>query len=275
VETFVATAAGDAMRVLVLEAADRLVVHDGSETETVDLAGLATAENVRLALTDEEMLALTRGRMIRWPLDDAGRPVADRPSRVLNPPDARGWALAIAAFAAMAITVLILRPTKVASGLAVAIEPAPPVLRLSAWLLDIALVMPLALVAAAEVLDVELVPLFEALLARQVPLRGESVLLVVELLTLVYFVTAEALFGRTLGKRALGLRVVRVDGERAGLLAIIVRNLFRLLVDQYGGALLVLLTKNRQRVGDWAGRTLVVRRGAETPREGSDPPSGG
>ena len=44
-----------------------------------------------------------------------------------------------------------------------------------------------------------------------------------------YFTLAEGLWGRTLGKAAIGLRVVRLDGARATMYESFVRNLLRLL----------------------------------------------
>jgi len=73
----------------------------------------------------------------------------------------------------------------------------------------------------------------------------------------------EALFGMTLGKMAVGLRVERVDGGRLLPLQALVRNLLRPvdLFPPYTGALglgLVALTRLRQRLGDFAAGTVVV-----------------
>ena len=70
--------------------------------------------------------------------------------------------------------------------------------------------------------------------------------------------------GRTPGKRATGLRVVRLGGEPVGFLASAVRNLLRLIDMQPGilnavGAACVLFTRHNQRLGDLAAGTLVVR----------------
>jgi uncharacterized RDD family membrane protein YckC len=48
------------------------------------------------------------------------------------------------------------------------------------------------------------------------------------LIVLVYFVLAEALFERTLGKELMGLRVVRLDGKRLDLWSSSVRNLSKI-----------------------------------------------
>jgi uncharacterized RDD family membrane protein YckC len=69
--------------------------------------------------------------------------------------------------------------------------------------------------------------------------------------------------GRTLGKRATGLRVVTDGGAQVGLRASLIRNFLRLLegvATFYVPAMIsVLATKNNQRLGDLAGGTLVVR----------------
>ena len=52
---------------------------------------------------------------------------------------------------------------------------------------------------------------------------------IASLIMLAYFVLADALFGRTLGKELLGLRVTRVDGKRIDLWASFVRNLSKIV----------------------------------------------
>lgn len=70
--------------------------------------------------------------------------------------------------------------------------------------------------------------------------------------------------GRTPGKRAAGLRVVRLGGEPVGFVSAAVRNLLRLVDMQPGflyvvGATCILFTRRNQRLGDLAAGTLVVR----------------
>jgi uncharacterized RDD family membrane protein YckC len=70
--------------------------------------------------------------------------------------------------------------------------------------------------------------------------------------------------GRTPGKRAAGLRVVRLGGEPVGFLASAVRNLLRPVDMQPGfmyavGAVTILFSRRNQRLGDLAAGTLVVR----------------
>ena len=65
--------------------------------------------------------------------------------------------------------------------------------------------------------------------------------------------------GRTPGKRAMGLRVIQTEGQPARLAAILLRNLLRPVDMVAIGPILILLTNRRQRLGDLAGGTLVVR----------------
>ncbi len=95
----------------------------------------------------------------------------------------------------------------------------------------------------------------------QVSLDGAPAL-VWAALALLYYFLSEAISGRTLGKRLLGVRVAAAGGGRAGAGQIAVRTVFR-LIDGIGfyliGLIVVLATgKRRQRLGDLAARTTVV-----------------
>jgi uncharacterized RDD family membrane protein YckC len=69
--------------------------------------------------------------------------------------------------------------------------------------------------------------------------------------------------GRTIGKRAAGIRVVKDGGAPVGLRASLIRNIIRLvegLATLYLlASIAVLASKNNQRLGDHAAGTLVVR----------------
>jgi uncharacterized RDD family membrane protein YckC len=89
------------------------------------------------------------------------------------------------------------------------------------------------------------------------------------LIAWLYFVLLEWLWnGQTIGKRIFGLRVISEDGEPARFVAVIVRNLVRVvdfLPVLYGLGLVTLIVSSRsQRLGDYAGGTFVVR--APRPR---------
>jgi uncharacterized RDD family membrane protein YckC len=68
--------------------------------------------------------------------------------------------------------------------------------------------------------------------------------------------------GRTLGKRAVGLRVVRDGGGPVGLRASLIRNVIRLFEATllYVPAIVsIIATRTNQRLGDLAAGTLVIR----------------
>ncbi len=78
----------------------------------------------------------------------------------------------------------------------------------------------------------------------------------------VYFVVFEATTGRSLGKRALGLRVVSTTGRAIGLRAAALRNLLRAadaLPTGYGVGLVAMAISPRfQRLGDLVAGTMVI-----------------
>jgi uncharacterized RDD family membrane protein YckC len=76
-----------------------------------------------------------------------------------------------------------------------------------------------------------------------------------------YFLLFELLWGgQSPGKRALGLRVVRRDGQPLGFTPALVRNTLR-WIDQPGliGVFIMLVDSESRRLGDLAAGTLVVR----------------
>jgi uncharacterized RDD family membrane protein YckC len=84
------------------------------------------------------------------------------------------------------------------------------------------------------------------------------------LVLFVYDIAFEVLrSGRTPGKQVAGLRVVRSGGQPVGFLASLIRNVLRiidLLPTAYlVGTILIVVTRQNQRLGDIAAGTLVVR----------------
>ncbi len=89
---------------------------------------------------------------------------------------------------------------------------------------------------------------------------GRSLEIFLVSLTLAYFFICEALWGQTIGKRVLGLRVLMHDGRPATASAVSARTVFRLIDDGPIGLVVMLLTgKRRQRIGDLVGGTIVAR----------------
>lgn len=80
---------------------------------------------------------------------------------------------------------------------------------------------------------------------------------------IAYFTLLEGLFGETVGKAVVGLRVTDQEGRRAGWRAVLVRNVLR-VVDSFPGvylvgALVARFSPLHQRIGDRVAGTLVVR----------------
>jgi uncharacterized RDD family membrane protein YckC len=84
----------------------------------------------------------------------------------------------------------------------------------------------------------------------------------------LYFWLAEGLFGATLGKAIAGIRVRAKDGQRCGLKASLLRNVLR-IVDGIGvylvGFIIAILSKTRQRLGDYVAGTVVVENAIAKP----------
>lgn len=84
------------------------------------------------------------------------------------------------------------------------------------------------------------------------------------LLGMLYFAVPEAMFGASLGKHLMRLKVVRFDGRPLGIRDVVIRNVLKpidfLPVLYLLGGMLVLATPGSQRLGDVAGGTTVVYR---------------
>ncbi len=77
-----------------------------------------------------------------------------------------------------------------------------------------------------------------------------------------YYVAFEGVYGRTPGKRLLGLVVVRRDGSACDLRAAAIRNVLRVVdgaVFYLVGAVVAVLTGDDRRIGDHVAGTAVVR----------------
>jgi uncharacterized RDD family membrane protein YckC len=131
--------------------------------------------------------------------------------------------------------------------LAVAIDG---VLLFFVWLL-VALVWYLALVGAGSFADITKAP------------SSQPLWIVAGVGVPLYFWLGQTVWGRTLGMRLCGLRVVATSGGRPGAVASLVRTLL-MAVDWLPacfalGALVIWLTPRNQRLGDLAARTVVTR----------------
>jgi hypothetical protein len=83
------------------------------------------------------------------------------------------------------------------------------------------------------------------------------------LFVFAYFLTMEGFTGQTLGKKALGIKVVRLDGQEPALGDYAIRTLFHLIDVLFTSGLLAIVlisfSAKKQRVGDMAANTSVVK----------------
>ena len=95
-------------------------------------------------------------------------------------------------------------------------------------------------------------------------LGGSGVLNVVLLGSLfIYYVVLESIFAASVGKLVCRMRVVMADGSNATGLAVVVRNVIRVpeaIFFYIPSGISCAVSPRRQRLGDHAARTVVVRR---------------
>jgi uncharacterized RDD family membrane protein YckC len=140
-------------------------------------------------------------------------------------------------------------------GIEFALPLAGPFSRMLALLVDLA-----AVAALGSVLEKALSP-FQPI---SKDLTGGVLVVADFVIALVYAMVAEWLWrGQTVGKRLLGLRVVDAHGLRLEPSQVIVRNLLRLLdalpALYLTGGIACVFSRHRQRLGDLAAGTVVVR----------------
>jgi uncharacterized RDD family membrane protein YckC len=100
------------------------------------------------------------------------------------------------------------------------------------------------------------------------PARIDTPVLLVVGLYVAHTLATETFTGMTLGKRILGLRVVSHDGSAANVWQALLRNAVKPVeLMAWPLLLFILLNPGRQRMGDLAARTAVVR-----PAVAKDPP---
>ena len=147
-------------------------------------------------------------------------------------------------------------------GVVFALPLAGPVTRFLAWAIDIAAVLVLMRLSRYVL---SLFAVVSPDMSRGLAILSFFALLVLYPITLEWFWN-----GRTVGKRILGLRVMDERGLRLTFSQVALRNLLRavdLLPFLYlTGGLACLINRHRQRLGDFAANTIVVReRSPRTP----------
>ncbi len=85
-------------------------------------------------------------------------------------------------------------------------------------------------------------------------------LIVCVLILYCYYVVLElSMKGKTIGKRIMKIRTIRMNGQPLSLRHCVIRNLFRLFIDNIGiGVLMIFFNKEHRRVGDLAASTIVI-----------------
>lgn len=82
----------------------------------------------------------------------------------------------------------------------------------------------------------------------------------------LYYPVMEGLLGATIGKFAVGIRVVNYEGQRPGIWKALVRTFLRLvevnplLLGGIPAGVIAMISRRKQRLGDMVARTLVVYR---------------
>jgi uncharacterized RDD family membrane protein YckC len=85
------------------------------------------------------------------------------------------------------------------------------------------------------------------------------------LIFLLYFILLEGAYGQTVGKMAVKIKVLKEDGTKIDYADAAVRNILRIIdaipyfVPYLLGAILIWTSDMKQRVGDRAARTVVVK----------------
>ena len=142
---------------------------------------------------------------------------------------------------------------------AVPLEPAPHGLRLLAKLVDFGIaIVPVVTMAGVAWLFWE-----------EWLVRGLGLVLAIFFAGfgfLIYTVVTEWTLGQTVGKRLVGLQVVRESGGRIGLGQSVVRQLPLMLQIFWIDALSMLFTERRQRLFEMLSKTRVVRVTISTAR---------
>ncbi|WP_129595689.1 RDD family protein [Anaerophilus nitritogenes] len=85
-------------------------------------------------------------------------------------------------------------------------------------------------------------------------------ILIVAFINYGYFTISEMIMdGRTLGKKVLGLRAIRKNGQPLDIKHSLIRNLFKIFVDNYMiGIIMMCFRKDELRIGDILSSTMVI-----------------
>ena len=115
--------------------------------------------------------------------------------------------------------------------------------------------------AVAIIIDMIVMMILAWVLTMVFGMESAAPGLILFVFAIAYYVVMEVQMGATLGKMAMGLKVVKEGGEKIDWQASIIRNLLR-IIDGIAfylvGAIVVWTSKKKQRLGDMVAHTLVV-----------------
>jgi len=118
----------------------------------------------------------------------------------------------------------------------------------------------------AVIVDTTIISIFLYLLllinvSENLILQGSYIILV-SFIPLLYFILLEGIFGQTLGKKLVKIRVTGEKGEKLTWKASITRNILRIIdilpTLYIIGAITIYFTKKDQRLGDIIAKTTVI-----------------
>ena len=83
------------------------------------------------------------------------------------------------------------------------------------------------------------------------------------LIVFVYTIALETAWnGQTVGKKIVKIRVVKENGKSITFTEALIRNIFRIIDNQFVGLvglILILVTEKKQRIGDLIAKTVVIQ----------------
>lgn len=87
--------------------------------------------------------------------------------------------------------------------------------------------------------------------------------IIVFVIWILYFPYFESTTGQTLGKKVMGIKVVKENGRNLTFGDALIRTVFRVIdflpAAYIVGLVVILVSQKRQRIGDMAAKTIVVR----------------
>lgn len=228
----------------------------GSETWTVLPIGSTIA---RITRADDDTLDVEQIDLLGQKVS----PIVVPPVSLVDSWTSAGWLPVVLCIAvAMPLLLYYWRKSPDGEGLKLPkdVVPADLMRRMIAVIFD----MVPAVVIALQVYSIPFAELLQRVPGRNVSLEKTSAYLLVVGIFFLHTVVTEALTGRTLGKYFMSLRVTQLDGQRATVAQVVIRNLLK-IVELIAWPLMaapLMRPIARQRLGDLVAKTIVV-----APRE--------